>query len=189
MHPTVLFPIFDRLLGGGSLPAPIVRRPLTEIETRLAGRVTRLVTAEMTGAWRPILPIECMSTALFSNPRMVRSENPNESMIVTQMRLTMAGCEGPIQIAIRKSALVELREQMLSPNPSASMCSVALFIGEVGLSRERLEQLQAGDVLLCPGAASGEATVHVDGKPAYLGRVGAVDGKKAVMVERVLRQD
>ncbi len=39
---SILFPIIDRLLGGGSDPAPPIRRPLTEIELRLVSRITDL---------------------------------------------------------------------------------------------------------------------------------------------------
>ena len=39
---SMLYPIIDRLLGGGSEPAPPLRRPLTEIELRLVSRITDL---------------------------------------------------------------------------------------------------------------------------------------------------
>ena len=35
INPSILYPIIDRLLGGGRDPGPIARRPLTEIELRL----------------------------------------------------------------------------------------------------------------------------------------------------------
>ena len=38
----LLYPIIDRLLGGGSEPTPPIRRPLTEIELRLVSRITDL---------------------------------------------------------------------------------------------------------------------------------------------------
>ncbi len=34
INPSILYPIIDRLLGGGRDPTPITRRPLTEIELR-----------------------------------------------------------------------------------------------------------------------------------------------------------
>src|SRR6187549_3148485 len=43
---SLLFPIIDRLLGGGSDSATVVRRPLTEIELRLVGRITDLFCNE-----------------------------------------------------------------------------------------------------------------------------------------------
>src|SRR5712671_5725186 len=42
ISPAILYPIIDRLLGGGKDSGPVSRRPLTEIELRLVGRLTGL---------------------------------------------------------------------------------------------------------------------------------------------------
>jgi flagellar motor switch protein FliM len=46
LNPTILYPIIDRLLGGGREPGVPARRPLTEIELRLVGRITSLFLDE-----------------------------------------------------------------------------------------------------------------------------------------------
>src|SRR5215216_1606520 len=38
VNPSILFPIINRLLGGGKEAGPVARRPLTEIELRLVSR-------------------------------------------------------------------------------------------------------------------------------------------------------
>ena len=40
INPSILYPIIDRLLGGGREGGPLARRPLTEIELRLVSRIT-----------------------------------------------------------------------------------------------------------------------------------------------------
>ena len=55
---SLLFPIIDRLLGGGSDPTPPARRPLTEIELRLVSRITDLFCKEMKHAWENVLELE-----------------------------------------------------------------------------------------------------------------------------------
>jgi flagellar motor switch protein FliM len=40
INPSILYPIIDRLLGGGKDGRPLARRPLTEIELRLVSRIT-----------------------------------------------------------------------------------------------------------------------------------------------------
>src|SRR2546429_4347032 len=40
INPSILFPVIDRMLGGGKEASTQSRRPLTEIELRLVGRVT-----------------------------------------------------------------------------------------------------------------------------------------------------
>ncbi len=50
----ILFPILDRMLGGGREAGPLVRRPLTDIESRLAMRLIQPFLAEMAKAWRDV---------------------------------------------------------------------------------------------------------------------------------------
>src|SRR4029450_3467435 len=47
INPSILYPIIDRLLGGGKDAGPISRRPLTEIELRLVSRITGLFLQEL----------------------------------------------------------------------------------------------------------------------------------------------
>src|SRR5712672_2287611 len=51
INPSILYPIIDRLLGGGKDSGPVSRRPLTEIELRLVGRLTGLFLQELKRAW------------------------------------------------------------------------------------------------------------------------------------------
>src|SRR3569623_397556 len=51
INPSILYPIIDRLLGGGKDAVPVSRRPLTEIEVRLVGRITNLFLHELRHAW------------------------------------------------------------------------------------------------------------------------------------------
>ena len=44
INPSILYPIIDRLLGGGREAGPLARRPLTEIELRLVSRITEPVS-------------------------------------------------------------------------------------------------------------------------------------------------
>src|SRR6478736_2508563 len=53
----ILFPIIDRLLGGGRAPSPILRRPLTEIELRLTVRVTSLFLEQLRRVWSDVMPL------------------------------------------------------------------------------------------------------------------------------------
>ncbi len=44
INPAIVYPIIDRLLGGGRESAPLARRPLTAIELRLVSRITDAVS-------------------------------------------------------------------------------------------------------------------------------------------------
>src|SRR5687768_14119303 len=72
INPAILYPIIDRLLGGGRETGPLARRPLTEIELRLVGRITDLFLAELRHAWENVLEINFEVVRVESNPQLVQ---------------------------------------------------------------------------------------------------------------------
>lgn len=184
LHPSILFPVIDRLLGGGQLPAPIVRRPLTEIEGRLTARITRLLAAELISAWRPILDVDVRSTKLLCNPRMLRSENPNESMVVIRLQMALGDCQGPLQLAVRRSSLVALRESLLAPPSSraALTSQLAVAVAQLQVTPDRLASLKVGDVLMSATEVGHPAIVSLDGQPQFTAKLGSFEGKKAIEI-------
>src|SRR5215471_5484914 len=58
INPSILYPIIDRLLGGGRDPGPIARRPLTEIELRLVARITTIFLEQLRHAWENVLDLK-----------------------------------------------------------------------------------------------------------------------------------
>ncbi len=55
INPSILYPIIDRLLGGGREGGALARRPLTEIELRLVSRITDLFLNELHHAWEIVI--------------------------------------------------------------------------------------------------------------------------------------
>ena len=83
---SLLFPIIDRLLGGGSDPGAPIRRPLTEIELRLVSRITDLFCKEMKHAWENVLDLDLSIDRVESNPQLVQIVPPNEVVVLDQLR-------------------------------------------------------------------------------------------------------
>src|SRR5262245_48559217 len=76
INPAILYPIIDRLLGGGREAGPLARRPLTEIELRLVGRITDLFLAELRHAWENVLDLNLEVVRVESNPQLVQIVPP-----------------------------------------------------------------------------------------------------------------
>src|SRR6187431_3677646 len=72
INPSILYPIIDRLLGGGRESGPLARRPLTEIELRLVTRITNLFLAELRHAWENVLELTLSVERVESNPQLVQ---------------------------------------------------------------------------------------------------------------------
>src|SRR6476619_5676065 len=78
INPSILYPIIDRLLGGGKDGNNVNRRPLTEIETRLMSKITTLFLREMAHAWDAVLPLKLSVDRVESNPQLVPIVPPTE---------------------------------------------------------------------------------------------------------------
>src|SRR5437868_1282847 len=67
INPSILYPIIDRLLGGGRETGPLARRPLTEIELRLVSRITGLFLQELHHAWENVVDLDLAVDRVESN--------------------------------------------------------------------------------------------------------------------------
>src|SRR5688572_17299464 len=100
INPSILYPIIDRLLGGGKDAGPVSRRPLTEIELRLVGRITGLFLHELRRAWENVLPLKLSVERVESNPQLVQIVPPNEVVVLISFELTLGDVRGMINLCI-----------------------------------------------------------------------------------------
>jgi flagellar motor switch protein FliM len=102
---SLLFPIIDRLLGGGSDPGTVVRRPLTEIELRLVSRITDLFCKEMKHAWENVLDLNLSIDRVESNPQLVQIVPPNEVVVLISFELSIGDSRGMMNFCIPFNAI------------------------------------------------------------------------------------
>ncbi len=79
INPSILYPIIDRMLGGGKDSGSVARRPLTEIELRLVSRITNLFLEELRHAWRMCCRSNSRSSVLKAIRNWCRSSRPTKS--------------------------------------------------------------------------------------------------------------
>src|SRR5687767_12442732 len=89
INPSILYPIIDRLLGGGRESGPLARRPLTEIEKRLVSRINDLFLAELRHAWENVVELKLSVVRMESNPQLVQIVPPNEVVVLISFELTL----------------------------------------------------------------------------------------------------
>jgi flagellar motor switch protein FliM len=199
---SLLFPIIDRLLGGGSDSTPPARRPLTEIELRLVSRITDLFCKEMKHAWENVLELDLSIDRVESNPQLVQIVPPNEVVVLISFELTLGESRGMMNLCIpfnsierisprlssnswvsygKKNATPE-NIQRISGRLSDALVEVVVELAETNISTADLIGLRVGDIIATEKEIERPLVVSVEGRPKFHAQPGAFKGRKAIQV-------
>jgi flagellar motor switch protein FliM len=199
---SLLFPIIDRLLGGGNDASAAVRRPLTEIELRLVSRITDLFCKEMKHAWENVLDINLSIDRVESNPQLVQIVPPNEVVVLISFELTLGETRGMMNLCIpfnsieristrlsanswvsygKKSATAE-NIQRISSQLSDAVVEVVVDLAETNISTSDLIGLRVGDIIATEKDVARPLVVSIEGRPKFHAQPGAFKGRKAIQV-------
>ncbi len=205
LNPSILYPIVDRLLGGGKDGGPITRRPLTEIELRLVSRITGLFLQELKHAWENVLPLVLSVDRVESNPQLVQIVPPNEVVILVSFEVAMGDLRGMINLCIPFNAIERVSSKLAAnswasynrsgatPQSRAqigrrldrSQVDVVVTVAETQLTTGDLLGLRVGDIITTDKDVRLPLEVAVQGVNKYLASGGALKGNKAFRVEAV----
>lgn len=202
INPSLLFPIIDRLLGGGNTPTPPARRPLTEIELRLVSRITDLFLSEMKRAWENVLELELSVDRVESNPQLVQIVPPNEVVVLISFELTIGSVRGMMNlcipfnsierignklsanswVAISKRPATRESIQRLSDHIGGAVVEMIVDLADTQISTEDLLGLRVGDIITTEKDIHTPLVLSVEGQPKFETMVGAFKGRKAIRV-------
>ncbi len=206
ISPSVLYPIIDRLLGGGREPTQVQRRPLTEIELRLVSRITSLFLDELRHAWENVLALDLKVVRVESNPHLVQIVPPNEVVVLISFELTLGDVRGMMNLCIPYNAIERISSKLtanswisygrgtgspesrmrLENNLQGSLVEMVVELARTKITARDLIGLRVGDVITTEKDVQLPAMVYVEGVPKFRARVGALKGHKAICVEEVL---
>ena len=204
INPSILYPIIDRLLGGGREMGPLARRPLTEIELRLVSRITGLFLDELRHAWENVLDLKLAVLQVESNPQLLQIVPPNEVVVLISFELTIGDLRGMMNLCIpynsieriggklsanswvsygRKNASPETIKQ-ISETLCSSPVGVSVRLAQTKIGTGELVSLRVGDIITTQKDVHQPVIVSVEGVPKFRARIGAVKGHKAIMIEQ-----
>tara|TARA_R110002072_G_scaffold13481_2_gene56892 strand:- start:101021 stop:102061 length:1041 start_codon:yes stop_codon:yes gene_type:complete len=208
LNPSIVFPIVDRLLGGSreTRANGSTKRPLTQIEIRLASRVTDLILQALSNSWSNICDLQLNVEQIESNPQLVQIVPPNEVVVLVSFEITLAESRGILNLCIpfntiesKASKLTssswgayEKREldddQKKNLNASLSLARVELNvqIAETNLSTADVMNLEVGDIIMTEAPAEQGASIRISGRPMFRGVPGVYRGKKAIRITETL---
>jgi flagellar motor switch protein FliM len=199
---SLLFPIIDRLLGGGADTGTSIRRPLTEIEQRLVARITDLFCKEMKHAWENVLDVDFSIDRVESNPQLVQIVPPNEVVVLISFELTLGESRGMMNLCVpfnsieristrlssnswvsygKKTATTE-NIQRISNQLSDAVVEVVVDLAETNISTSDLIGLRVGDIIATEKDVARPLVVSVEGRPKFHAQPGAFKGRKAIQI-------
>jgi len=206
INPSILYPILDRLLGGGRGASPLARRPLTEIELRLVARITGLFLGELRHAWENVLDLKLEVVQVESNPQLVQIVPPNEVVVLISFELTVGDVRGMMNLCIPYNSIERIGGRLsanswvtygkrqstpdsveqLSRTLRSSLVELKVRLAQTRISTGELISLRVGDIITTEKDTHSPVLVAVEGVPKFLAHPGSFKGHKAIRIDRVM---
>lgn len=206
INPSILYPIIDRLLGGGKETGSVSRRPLTEIEKRLVSRITGLFLDELKHAWEAVLPLNLSVERVESNPQLVQIVPPNEVVVLISFELTLGDVRGMMNLCIPFNSIERIGNKLttnnwmsysrtgvsketvnlLSKHLDGSLIELVVTLAETTITTSDLLELRVGDIITTEKDRRSHLDVGVQGLVKYRASPGALKGRKAIQIEEIV---
>jgi len=190
MELELFYSLLDRLLqGSGSLP-PDARRPLTEVEQRLALRLLRPLTAQWETLWQAPAGRRLNVERIISHPQRLQAWTAETLLVVNRYRVHGERANGTLQLIAPWDVATELLDAAVAPRRSVEPPSTSeqlpagewtIELRDQTLTEEDLVALQPGDLLATdhavdlPLLARSPSGVLV---PVQLGQLGDIKAVK-----------
>lgn len=206
INPSILYPIIDRLLGGGREATLLARRPLTDIELRIVSRITNLFLEELRRAWENVLELHLEVVRVEHNPQLMQIVPPNEVVVVISFEVALGETRGMVNLCIPYNAIERIGGKLSSNSWVAwakkassaqnveqiartlrgSPVSLSVRLASTRISTGELINLRVGDIITTEKDIHRPLLVSVEGVPKFRARPGVLKGHKAIRVDDVI---
>lgn len=202
--PLIVYPIIDRLLGGGGGDTLIPQRPLTSIEWRLMGRLIDRAVEHLGDAWRNLADAKFEVMETESNPHLVNIVAPTEVVVFITYEIKMGNAAATMSMCIpfnaiesvlgklaqqswlgyRPKAASELQQRCLLRNLRRSSVGITAYLGQARIRLSELRGLQVGDLIELDKSTEMQLLMQVEGRTKFAGTAGSYRGRRAIRVTR-----
>jgi len=206
--PSLSYAIIDRMLGGEPNPGDAIRRPLTEIENRLIGRVVQQFLKHLTSAWENIVDMDLTVDSIESNPQLVQIVPPNEVVILVGFEVLLGKNRGMLNLCIPFNTIENYSSKLsrngwvgygkgkptaesrdkITRSVDAAPVDIVVTLARSKIRTTDLLDLRVGDVITTEKEIQQPLELSVQDVPKFHTRAGAFKGKKAVKIESVIER-
>ncbi len=203
INPSILYPMIDRLLGGGREGSPMARRPLTDIEQRLVGRVTKLFLKELKHAWENVVEMDFDVIQTESNPQLIQIVPPNEVVVLLCFEVALIEVRGNINLCIPYNSFERIAGKLttnswvsysrkqatpqsikkISKSIRNMHVQLKVKLADATIKMHELLNLRVGDVICTQKNIASPLLVTVEGIPKYWAKPGTYKGYMAIQID------
>ncbi|MDR3078015.1 MAG: flagellar motor switch protein FliM [Planctomycetota bacterium] len=204
INPSIVFPILDKLLGGGRDPI-IPEREMSDIEWRLISHVTSETLVFLHDCWKPIMDIDFMVSGRESNPNLVQIVPPNEVVILISFEIKMGSSSGMLNLCIpfpvieskmgdfstiqtwfqtRRATDVAAENAKLNEGVKFAPLNAVVYVGKSHIKMRDLLRLRPGDLILTKKNVTDPLIMTIADRPKFWVYPGQHRHYKAVRVDR-----
>lgn len=206
--PSLSYAIIDRMLGGDPKPSDTLRRPLTEIENRLIGRIVDIFLGQLHESWENIVDLDLKVESVESNPQLVQIVPPNEVVILVGFELMLAQNRGMLNLCIPfntienynsklsrngwvgygKAAPTQETKGKITSSVDQAPVDVVVTLARSKIRTGDLLDLSVGDIITTEKEVKAPLELSVQNVPKYNATAGSFKGKKAVQIESTIER-
>lgn len=203
INPSIVFPILDKLLGGGNTEVHIPEREMSDIEWRLISHVTDETLRLLQECWEPIMKIEFGVSQREANPQLMQIVPPNEVVILICFEVKMGESSGMLNICVpfpvvepimgnfstiqtwfaSRRSVDEASDRMkLNEGINKVQMEVITYLAHTQLTLHQFLNLKPGSIIVTKKDVHDPLLLTIDGKPKFRGYAGSMRNFKALRV-------
>ena len=207
INPSILYPIIDRLLGGGKDAGPDLAAAADRDRAAAGAAGSRICfLQELKHAWEDVLPLKLSVDRVESNPQLVQIVPPNEVVVLISFELTLGELRGMINLCIPFNAIERVSSRIaanswvtygktsatpqtraaLSQRLDAAQVELVVTLAETKITTSDLIGLRVGDIITTDKDIRQPLDVAVQGRAKFHASAGAFKGCKAVRIDSSL---
>ena len=202
---SLVFPIFEMLLGGSGKGSAQINREITEIEKSIMDGLFRIILQDLKNAWQAVTFIDFVVESHETEPALLQMLAPNEAVVAVSMELKVGEYAGLMNICVPSIIIKMLRQKFdqqwtvrKSHSSEAEHARVLKLVkpGTIQLEArlngpklllEDLLAIEVDDVLTFDYPLNREIDLLLNGSTKFLGSVVQAGNKRAMQIKQPYR--
>jgi flagellar motor switch protein FliM len=204
LAPGIAFPLIRRLLGGeGELVAQPLNRGLTQVEQGVALEIIERAATALADTWRSSGIESIAEEAVLNDPANARIMPPDEMVSVVTFHVSFESVAGSMSVCLpapltdllagtRQNATPTVADNVqrdrdtenITRNIMRSSIELRALLAETKLRLNDVLSLTEGDILTTDTPADAVVPLRFQGQPMLEGRLGELNGHRAVQIAR-----